>query len=61
MVFDFEDVSWVVFFGIFFGGVLLVMCLVIKIEEFLGVEVLWGLLDIMFYCDDFNSKLYCVL
>lgn len=53
---DSEDAPRVVLLGIPSGGVPLAMRLATKIEEFSGVEVPWGSLDITLYRDDLNSK-----
>ncbi|MDK8811894.1 bifunctional pyr operon transcriptional regulator/uracil phosphoribosyltransferase PyrR [Corynebacterium striatum] len=53
---DSEGAPRVVLLGIPSGGVPLAMRLATKIEEFSGVEVPWGSLDITLYRDDLNSK-----
>ncbi|MFW9033931.1 bifunctional pyr operon transcriptional regulator/uracil phosphoribosyltransferase PyrR [Corynebacterium striatum] len=53
---DSEDAPRVVLLGIPSGGVPLAMRLATRIEEFSGVEVPWGSLDITLYRDDLNSK-----
>ena len=58
---DSEDAPRVVLLGIPSGGVPLAMRLATKIEEFSGVEVPWGSLDITLYRDDLNSKLHRAL
>lgn len=53
---DSEDAPRVVLLGIPSGGVPLAMRLATKIEEFSGVEVPWGSLDITLYRDDLHNK-----
>lgn len=53
---DSSDSPRVLLLGIPSGGVPLAQCLAEKIEEFSGVEVPWGSLDITLYRDDLYAR-----